>query len=190
MAKGAAVSAFYQSVATNMAELPVYNAKLEVGTTGFLPVDGSWLGVVVTPWCMNIVLVPEVESQHNEFQVGEKFFVTLPSGQYEFIRAYASTLGDYAICSVFSPMFDFTEQVSAMQTAQEVLEALFNEEHIAPSERQAAEQTYREQREIFARQQAEQAATEVQQEVGEEKPALSRRAFLTGSFRGNEDTRI
>lgn len=183
MSRGTAVIAFYQSVAGNMAGLPVYNEKLAVGATPFLPLEDSWLGIIVTPWCMNIVLLPNEESHQNELCMGAKFCQQLPSGQYEFIRAHHQTMGDYATCSVFSPMFEFTSQTMALQTADEVLAALFDESIQTTSERQGAHKAYSAQREALQKQaEAESIATE--------QPELSRRAFLTGGFRRSEEHRL
>lgn len=188
VSRGAAVTTFYQSVAGNMAGLPVYNEKLAVGATPFLPLEDSWLGIIVTPWCMNIVLLPNEESHHNEHCMGAKFRQQLPSGQYEFIRAHHQTLGDYATCSVFSPMFEFTSQALAMQTADEVLAALFDEGNQTTSERQTAHEAYSAQREALQKQ--TEAESDDQPMVATEQPEISRRAFLTGGFRRGEERRL
>src|SRR5689334_7918989 len=53
------LAALWQAVAARMADLPVYNPKLTVQTTEFRR-HGSWcVGVVVTPWFMNVVAVPD-----------------------------------------------------------------------------------------------------------------------------------
>ena len=189
MSNGTAVVAFYESVARKMAGLPVYNNKLAVDATEFLSWEDNWLGIIVTPWCMNIVLLPGEASHHNVQQVGAKFRQKLPSGQYEFIRAYAGECGDFATCSVFSPMFEFSSQSIAMETAQEVLAALFDAENVAPSERHQSYTVHSEMRQAVELQAQACDAESEQLVVDEEAPEVSRRAFLTGNFARQEDSR-
>lgn len=189
MSNGAAVLAFYRSAARNMAGLPVYNHKLEVDATTFLLWQDNWLGIIVTPWCMNIVILPGELSRHNRQQVGAKFYQALPSGRYEFIRAYAEDCGDFASCSVFSPMFEFPSQIIAMQTAQEVLTALFDEQNVSPTERHQSFVAHREMREAAQPEQVDNEADGEREAPANDSAEVSRRAFLTGSFAGREDSR-
>ncbi|MBR9790965.1 MAG: [NiFe]-hydrogenase assembly chaperone HybE [Gammaproteobacteria bacterium] len=189
MSNGTAVVVFYKSVARKMAGLPVYNNKLAVDATEFLSWEDNWFGIIVTPWCMNIVLLPGEASHHNAQQVGAKFRHKLPSGLYEFIRAYAGDCGDFATCSVFSPMFEFSSQNIAMETAKEVLAALFDAENVSPSERHQSYTVYSEMRQAVELE-AQAGDTESgKQEAVEEAPELSRRAFLSGSFARREGNR-
>ena len=48
----------FRAAAARMAGLAVVNPALRVEAVGFAPWQGCWLGVVVTPWCMNLVLAP------------------------------------------------------------------------------------------------------------------------------------
>jgi len=150
--------------------------------------EDNWLGIIVTPWCMNIVLLPGEASHHNAKQVGAKFRQKLPSGQYDFIRAYARECGDFATCSVFSPMFEFSSQSIAMETAQEVLAALFDTENIAASERHQSYTVHSEMRQA-AELDAKDCDAESEQQLADDAPQVSRRAFLTGNFARQEDSR-
>ena len=42
-----------------MAGLAVVNPALEVEAVEFARWEGRWLGVMVTPWSMNLVLLPD-----------------------------------------------------------------------------------------------------------------------------------
>ena len=193
MNREAEVIAFYDSVAHKMADLPIYNPELSVAVTPFTDLKQDWLGVVVTPWCMNIIVLPKSASHDNALKVGEKFKLGLPSGQYEFIRSHDTGMGDYACCSVFSPMHDFKQQEVATDTAQAVLEALMEAENFEQSERQQFKEHQQEQQAlaqtnsedtsqgIDAEENNNQANTEV-----EAVTELDRRAFLTGAFRRHE----
>ncbi len=50
-----------------------------------------------------------------------------PAGVFEFIGGRDPALGDYQACSLFSPMFEFTDQHGARATALAALDALFDD---------------------------------------------------------------
>ncbi len=52
------LEAAFRAAALRMQGLPIVNPALEVEAVGFAPWEGSWLGVMVTPWGMNLTLVP------------------------------------------------------------------------------------------------------------------------------------
>lgn len=159
---------------TRMAGLPMLNPALEVACFGFerQGEPARPLGVLVTPWCMNLMLLPGEDDDWARRAVGEKQMITLPSGHYEFIHAEDAELGRFASCSLFSPMAEFEDQAAAEATAEAVLAALFADEHRSENERDALADAHRPaDTEADGTLAAEQAA----------RPAtLSRRGFLTG----------
>ena len=158
---------------TRMAGLPMLNPALEVACFGFERQGEAArpLGVLVTPWCMNLMLLPGEGDDWSSRAVGEKQMITLPSGHYEFIHAEDAALGRFASCSLFSPMAEFEDQAAADATAEAVLQALFVDEHRAENEREALAEAYR-------------APTPEETEPENAEPdapkTLSRRGFLTG----------
>lgn len=98
----------------------------------------SALGVLITPWFMNLVLLPlqldvlaevpvgaSVGYAHADlWQVGQAQARTIGNECFEFIGAHEPSIGAYAACSLFSPMFDFANQAVARATAQAVLASL------------------------------------------------------------------
>jgi [NiFe] hydrogenase assembly HybE family chaperone len=114
---------------TRMAGLPFVNPALRVEAVGFRRWEGLWLGVLITPWFMNLMLLPCAATEHAWPQVryGESLAYRLPAGVFEFIRAQEPPLGDYQSCSLFSPMAVFADQAGARATAMAALAALFDE---------------------------------------------------------------
>lgn len=114
---------------TRMAGLPFLNPALRVEAVGFRRWEGLWLGVLITPWFMNLMLLPCAATEHTWPQVryGESLAYRLPAGVFEFIRAQEPPLGDYQSCSLFSPMAVFADQGGARATAVAALAALFDE---------------------------------------------------------------
>ena len=186
----AVVVAFYRSVDGKMVDLPVYNKQLSIDATAFRKWESYDIGVVVTPWCMNVLLLHTGSAESHAFEPGQTFYLQFPSGQYEFICAYDERLGDYATCSVFSPMFEFSEQAVALETATAVLSALFDEQHKSESERHQTRKVMAEQHRILEEQDAKQAKdtgeSDSSVQPNELPEGLSRRAFLTGGLRRSE----
>jgi [NiFe] hydrogenase assembly HybE family chaperone len=79
---------------------------------------------------MNVMFVPEDELTA---PVGSKPLIQLPSGCYECIVGYEDPIGLYLSSSLFSPMFEFEDQLAAEQTAKAALIALMTEEATSPS---------------------------------------------------------
>lgn len=186
---------FREILETRMDGIPILNRALEVKCIGGQEWSGSNLFVLLTPWFMNILLVP-VEPEDGARTVGAKRSVAFPAGRYEFISSYEDTLGGFWMCSLFSPVFEFADQDTALACAQSVLDLLFEDEE--PKSEQEAEMAaiWRgEYPEVeIAEEQAFEASEEPRAEDNEEQEAgqsgvgrskvsdveFSRRRFLTG----------
>lgn len=121
---------FVHIATTRMQGVPVQNRALRVEAVGFAPLteaDGAWLlGVLVTPWFMNLVCLPLALTSADTavLGVGQKAKRQIGCESFEFIGAYEDGLGAFACCSLFSPMFEFADQSAAVATASEVLTLL------------------------------------------------------------------
>ena len=115
---------FNQILAQRMQGLPVLNPALFVQATGFHRINDEWLGILITPWFMNLLLMPGLDSAWSGQNPGEKFAKTFPYGVFEFTLANEAQLGSYAQCSLFSPMFQFSHQADALAAAQAALQGL------------------------------------------------------------------
>jgi Protein of unknown function (DUF3457). len=120
----------YQYVHTHkMNDIPIVNNKLEVEVVGFIDwghdksKSAAEVGVLITPWFMNIVLLPK-EGMKQEVRVGKSVNILFPDGEYSFLTQQDSEFGVYLTCSLFSPMFDFKTQEQARGTAEAVMQQL------------------------------------------------------------------
>jgi [NiFe] hydrogenase assembly HybE family chaperone len=120
---------FRDIAARQMAGMPMLNPALSVEAVGFRPWGDHWLGALVTPWFMNLVLMPRVRARWQPIGERETRHWAFPAGVFEFIGARERSLGDYQACSLFSPMFEFAEHAVARDTAIAALEALFDPAH-------------------------------------------------------------
>ena len=73
---------------------------------------------------MNLLLLPRPDSTWQTQAPGSKFSRTFPYGVFEFTVANEAQLGVYAVCSLFSPMFQFADQAAALAAAQAALQGL------------------------------------------------------------------
>jgi len=119
---------------SRMADFPLVNPALTVEAVAFKPYapDGGaalWLGVLITPWTMNLMALPAPggDLPWPEVAPGEKYSWRFPSGLYEFTVAEAEGLGVYHLCPLFSPPLEFSNQELAWQTAYATLAALLRE---------------------------------------------------------------
>src|SRR5215470_912755 len=124
---GPLVAAAFKAVhETRMHDVPILNPAVGVEAVGFAPWDAHWLGCLVTPWFMNLVLLPREPEKWVRLRPGEKHTYVFPAGAFEFIAGHEHTIGEYQACSLFSPMFEFADHQTARVTAETCLKALFD----------------------------------------------------------------
>jgi [NiFe] hydrogenase assembly HybE family chaperone len=124
-----ALQARFEHIArTRMAGLPVVNAALQVQAVGFerLPAEpGVALGVLVTPWFMNLVRLPLDEAAQGRMAgATQRQARGVGAARIDFIGHDEAGLGRFECCSLFSPMQAFAEQRNAVEVAQGVLHGL------------------------------------------------------------------
>ncbi|WP_321858469.1 [NiFe]-hydrogenase assembly chaperone HybE [Paraburkholderia tropica] len=121
-------AAFAQIAATRMRDLPYLNPRLAVAAVGFRLWQSSWIGVLVTPWGINLLQLPTDDAPFAAWRAADAIDVTLPGAMLAFVPARLDALGEYRQCSLFSPAQQFVDQASALATAHEVLRLLFEPE--------------------------------------------------------------
>lgn len=118
-------AAFTRIWKTRMAGLPFLNERLRVEAVGFRAWEGQWLGALVTPWFVNLVLTPG-EGAWAALGAGGERIVTLPAGGFRFVSGHDAQIGEYHACSLFSPAQGFGDHEAARAVAAASLEALFD----------------------------------------------------------------
>ena len=111
---------------TQMKSLPAYNHGLRVETIGFRPFGKDSIGISISPWFMNITIIPGDADNVEGIKDGDKVIRALPAGEFEFVMGRVSGVGPVLSCSLFSPMDDFASHAVAQETAMAALAALFN----------------------------------------------------------------
>lgn len=111
---------FNQIHVDQMADLPFINENLSVAAVGFTLFEGDWLGVLLTPWTLNLMLLPGPDREWQLFTVGEKVGLKLPSNDYTFTAGEHEALGQYLSCSVCSPVKHIPSQQAGLQLAEDL----------------------------------------------------------------------
>jgi [NiFe] hydrogenase assembly HybE family chaperone len=117
----------YRRAALKVKGLPVYNPTLAVEAVGFRLHEGRHVGVMVTPWFMNLVVLPSAGDVAAWAEGGEVRLV-FPSGSYDFTVSRLNDVGLIGACSLFSTMSEFTDHEAAQVAAKSVADALFEAE--------------------------------------------------------------
>ena len=164
------VSHFETIYRERMRDLPIVNRCLQVEAVGFRAFGQHRLGVLMTPWFMNLLLLPGDECWQSHEQ-GARCDVELPGGRYEFTVTHDEALGTYLSAVLFRTMSDMPDQDTARAIAGEILQRL-------RSPPETAEQESREAARVFGH--------EPERVPGARSKTISRRELLLGA-RGRPD---
>jgi [NiFe] hydrogenase assembly HybE family chaperone len=122
-----------------MVDVPILNDKIEVAVIGFQQWQNSYLCIMITPWFMNLMLLPGEEENWDDMRETTANRHTFPSGNYEFLVGYEPDIGKYQMCSLFSPMFEFADNDAAVETAEVAIRELMNDENIEQNDIDSAQ---------------------------------------------------
>jgi [NiFe] hydrogenase assembly HybE family chaperone len=106
-----------------MKGLPFVHPKLEVEAVGFAPWEDHELGILITPWFMNLVVLPG-GAQYDGLPQGEEVEFRFPSGPCYFTVNQDEALGTYLSAVLFRVVVDFPSQAFAREVAVEALASL------------------------------------------------------------------
>jgi [NiFe] hydrogenase assembly HybE family chaperone len=118
-------AAFTRVLAEKMHGLPFVNAAIHVEAVAFAPWKHYWLGVMLTPWAMNLMLAPREAARWRSLPAGDKRRYVFPAGEFDFIGARDERIGEFLICSLYSPVLEFADHETARDTARYARDALF-----------------------------------------------------------------
>ncbi len=120
-------AAFRRIAVTRMAGLPINHPCLVVEGVGFRRWEEKWLGVLVTPWAVNLVLLPGSDADFETLVIDRRQTWRFPAGEYDFMGGSEEECGIYQFCSLVSPVpeLEIADQAAARRLALEVLAQLF-----------------------------------------------------------------
>ncbi len=186
--------AFNRILHEQMAGIPILNNRLKVQALGFQKFKGRVIGILITPWLMNMVMLPGKNDDWSALKLGKKQLHRFPSKTFKFMVNEFDGIGKCQTYSLFSPMNEFINQDHALAAAQSFLDTLMvetapTEECIVDEERadciMRGEDTLMVKLDDFAVIEATETATPVNEASGVKlriAKKLSRRDLLHGSF--------
>lgn len=181
-----------------MAGIPILNRAVDVEVVGLNCYQDAWLCILITPWFMNVMLLPPADKRQADAQaamagaVGSKTLVAFPAGQFEMINGFEAEIGRYSMCSLFSPMFEFADHESAVAAAQTALAALLESDRDEDADADMAmiwrgeRPMVGEEKRLHVTEANDPAAEELldRKPSGESAAAVDRRSLLLGRVRG------
>ncbi|MCB1800621.1 MAG: [NiFe]-hydrogenase assembly chaperone HybE [Gammaproteobacteria bacterium] len=126
---GGLVRYFRDVAMPRMQGLPIVNPALQVEAVGFERIPDGVLGVLITPWFMNLVLLPDEGDDWHRLPVGSERSQVFASGRYNFRMAGDDNAGRYQVCSLLSPVLEIPDQQTARAIARAALDALHDRQH-------------------------------------------------------------
>lgn len=107
-----------------MQGMALLNRALHVEAVGFEPQGDAWLGVLITPWFINLVMLPRNAAQWASLPISGTTVERLPIGEFEFLVGRDEMLGAFKSCTLFSPALEFADQQAARSAACAALKVL------------------------------------------------------------------
>ncbi|MGP8026401.1 MAG: [NiFe]-hydrogenase assembly chaperone HybE [Acidocella sp.] len=127
-------------VDAGMRDLPIYNHTVAIESVGFrLFNDVELLGVVLTPWFMNLLILPITPVAMNMAEIGRTVSVELPIGARPFVVGGNEAVGLYKAHSLHSPVLSFTLPGQARAEAHRQLALLMTSVAAEPVARPASD---------------------------------------------------
>ncbi|MDV7340268.1 [NiFe]-hydrogenase assembly chaperone HybE [Terasakiella sp. A23] len=111
----------------NMQGINILNHELEVEAIEFTKWDGRVMGMVVTPWFVNLIMLPNDEDDWHTLPMGQKKTFNFPSKDLDMMVNEIEGFGYCRTYSLYSPCKDLPNQESARIAAAMFLRDLLDE---------------------------------------------------------------
>jgi len=182
---------FNQILQNQMSGLPILNSMIRVESLGFQIYENRMMGIVITPWLMNLVIFPNEDDHWEDMKIGSKHYHEFPSNRHQFMLNEVEGLGLCQTMSLYSPMHDFENQDHAIAAATAFLEILMKpvDEDDRLDEKRLEQFLDGEDMDDIYKKECQIKAEKAQQDkpvIMEQK--ISRRDILRGNFASNEQT--
>ena len=115
---------FWRIETERMKDVPMLNAALRVEAVGFSRWSGHWLGMLITPWSINVMLLPGERSAWQGVADGARVFYRFASGDFAFVGGHEPEIGEYHSCALYTHMGELSDQDMARAVARTALNVL------------------------------------------------------------------
>lgn len=119
----------------NMQGIPILNSAIRIQALGFQLFQGRVIGIIITPWLMNVVILPTDDEDWSHMNLGDKRPHKFSSRTYKFMLNEFDGIGLCQTHSLYSPMQSFASHEQALDTAQSFLDDLMVERDLTEEER-------------------------------------------------------
>lgn len=110
----------FQAIADGeMQGLPFFQPQIPVRACGFQLFERQWVGTILTPWMLSLLVLPGPEQVWQPYAVGDKLALSLPCGSVRFIVGEIAGCGQYLACSLMSPLDRHLGAEQALALAQQ-----------------------------------------------------------------------
>lgn len=131
----AVLEAHYRQVwETRMRDMPFVNPALGVAAVGFRQHEGDWLGVMLTPWFLNLFLISGGGKLWGDIPAGERRYLELPCGTLQFIADDDPDIGPYQYCPLIAPVTGLADMEAALAAARDALGTVFTPPRVSSPE--------------------------------------------------------
>ena len=101
----AILEAAFRNIADSaMRDLPFYQPQIPVRACKFQLFEHQWLGAMLTPWMLSLLVLPGPDQNWEKRAIGEKLALSLPCGNVRFTVGGIEGVGQYLACSLMSPL--------------------------------------------------------------------------------------
>lgn len=97
-------AAFNDIAHGEMHALPFVHPQMPVYVPPLALFEGQWLGCVLTPWMLSLMIFPGPQQHWPRRAIGERLGLKLPRGEMTFIVGELPAPGQYLSCSLLSPL--------------------------------------------------------------------------------------
>ncbi len=115
----------YREAEPRMRDLPFYNDSLSIEPVGFREWEGHRLGILITPWFINLILLPGERDDWSAVEQGDQSDWHLPSETVRFTANRSEDDEDVFLAApVFTNVIGVPDHEAAKNIAAQVLQSL------------------------------------------------------------------
>ena len=115
-----------EQISVNMQDQPFYRHDIPCFTPNFILYEGQWIGTVLTPWMISIIVIPGPEQLWEGRTVGDKLGLQLPYKTMTFTVSSINSIPQYLSCSLLSPIDPSLTPEQAVQLTKDCLTMLLS----------------------------------------------------------------
>ena len=115
-----------KNIVPEMQDLPFFHKGIECFCPKFVLFEDQWIGTVLTPWLMSVVILPGPQQQWEPRELGDKLTVQLPYKALTFTVSSLENVPQYLSCSLHSPLDPNLTNEQAVQLTQDCLRTVLS----------------------------------------------------------------